>query len=314
MIILAPLHGYTDFIFRNVYSRHYQGIDTSMSPFISMTQGLKGYPIVAKDVNPINNHDMPVIPQLIGNNPEHFIQMADFLRGWDYNQLNWNLGCPMRNIARKKRGSGILPYPDLLREILEKTIPMISQKLSVKIRLGYKDTGEIFEIIKVLNDFPLENITIHPRIGIQMYEGEIHHEVLKEILPIFKHEVIYNGDIFSFEDFLKIKSQYPTIKKWMIGRGIFYNPMLPDKIKGKKIPDSNKARELFKLFILDLYGELQKYKPDQTVVNKIKDLWLLLKKNFVEEEKVFWIISHIHSVQEMKDITLKLIEEEQMIF
>ena len=312
MIILAPLHGYTDFIFRNVYSRHYIGIDTSISPFISMTQGEKGYPIVAKDVNPNNNNAMLVIPQLIGNNPEHFIKMAEFLNDWGYSQINWNLGCPMKNIARKKRGSGLLQFPELLRDILEKTLPNIPQKLSLKIRLGYKNADEIYNVIKVLNDFPIENITVHPRIGIQMYEGEVHHSILKEILPLFKHEIIYNGDIFNINDFSKIKEEYPSINKWMIGRGIFYNPLLPSIIKGEKQVTQESAKEVFKAFVLDLYQELQKYKSDRTVVNKIKDLWLLLKKNFVEEESIFRTISHIHSISEMYEITEKIIDEKEL--
>jgi tRNA-dihydrouridine synthase B len=312
MVFLAPLQGYTDFIFRNVYSRHYTGIDIAVSPFISLVHGEKGIPRIAKDVSPAHNHGMQVIPQLLGNSPEHFILMAKFLDEWGYKRINWNLGCPVKNVTRKKRGSGLLPHPEMIREILEKIIPHIPQSLSVKIRLGFKNTNEINQLIPVLNDFPLENIIIHPRMGIQMYEGEIHHDALKNILPLFKHEIIYNGDIFTYDDYQEIKKKYQTIEKWMIGRGVFYNPLLPAIIKGEQLHSTKKNDELFLLFLLDLYSELQLFISEKRTVNKIKDLWALFSKRFKNAEHVFDQISHLYSMKEIILITKKIVKEERM--
>jgi tRNA-dihydrouridine synthase B len=313
MIYLAPLQGYTDFIFRNVYSRHYKGIDIAISPFISMTQGRNGIFSLAKDVFPENNRSMPVIPQLLGNNPEYFIKTAKVLEEWGYSSLNWNLGCPIKNIARKKRGSGLLPFPELIRDILEKAVPNISQHLSVKIRLGLNDPDEIFSVIPVLNDFPLEYIIIHPRIGSQMYEGSIHHDVLKKCIPLFKHELIYNGDIFSHADFLIIKKKYPKIKKWMIGRGLFINPMLPSIINGDHCYEHKKNEELFLSFLLDFYNELQIYKSGNLALDKIKDHWNFYSKRFSESEKVFDKIVHSGSIKEITKITKEIIEVEEIL-
>ena len=313
MIILAPLQGYTEFNFRNVYNRHYTGIDIAVSPFISLTHGESGIPKIAKDVLPANNHTMSVIPQILGNNPEHFIQTANVLSDWGYKSLNWNLGCPIKNITRKKRGSGLLPYTELVREILENIFPHIQQSLSVKIRLGLNNTDEIYKLIPVLNDFPLENITIHPRIGAQMYEGEVHHDVLQKCLPLFKHEIIYNGDIFSYTDFKIIEQKYPTINKWMIGRGVFYNPLLPAIISGEQVHDKEKENEKFLFFLLDLYQELQKYKSEYQVLNKIKDMWKLFCNRFSYPEMAFEKIAHASSLEEIIIATKKIIEEEKMI-
>jgi len=310
MIFLAPLQGYTDFIFRNVYNRHYTGIDIAVSPFISLTDGKSGISRNAKDVLPVNNHAMPVIPQLLGNKPEQFIRMAKILDDWGYEVLNWNLGCPVKNVTRKKRGSGLLPYPELVREILEKIIPNISQRLSIKLRFGLNNTDEIFSLITVLNDFPLENIIIHPRIGSQMYDGEIHHDVLQKCLPLFKHEIIYNGNIFTLDDFMFIKKKYPTIKKWMIGRGILYNPLLPSIINGKQLPSKEKNNELFLSFLLDLYKEQQINKSEDRAIFTIKDLWKLFSKRFANEKNVFDKISHAFTMEEITLITKEFIAED----
>jgi len=312
MIFLAPLQGYSDFIFRNVYSRHYTGIDIAVSPFISLVHGKKINSHFAKDVFPANNHTMAVIPQILGSNTEHFIQMAEFLGKWDYTQLNWNLGCPVKNVARKKRGSGLLPYPELIREILEKVIPNIPQRLSVKLRLGLSDTNEIIKLIPVLNAFPLQNVIIHPRIGTQMYEGNIHHEVLQKCIPLLKHEIIYNGDIFTKADFDEIKCKYPTIQKWMIGRGVFYNPLLPLLMKGENAPFVEKANKQYLSFLLDLYNELQLYYSKENIIYKIKEFWKLFCKRFIDEKYVFNQISHVHSMNEIIRITKKITETEVM--
>ncbi|MGD0711524.1 MAG: tRNA-dihydrouridine synthase family protein [Bacteroidales bacterium] len=312
MILLAPLQGYTDFIFRNVYNRHYNGIDIAVSPFISLTQRKSNTLSTAKDVLPANNHGMPVIPQLMGSNPEQFIRFARILSDWGYDTLNWNLGCPIKHIARKKRGSGLLPYPELVRDILEKIIPNIPQRLSIKLRLGLNNVNEIYQIIPVLNDFTLENIIIHPRIGTQMYEGEVHHDILQNCLPLFKHEIIYNGDIFTVNDFQIIQNKYPTIQKWMIGRGVLLNPLLPATIKQHQLLSPEKSKEIYSSFIFDLYSEMLIFLPENSMIDKAKDMWKFFSRRFLESEKVLSEITHAHSKEEILLITRKIIAEEIM--
>lgn len=310
MIILAPLHGYTDFIFRNVYERYFTGIDLAVSPFISLTHGDKINPRKAKDVLPANNHLIKVVPQILGNEPDLFIQMCDFLHNWGYDEINWNLGCPVKSIANKKRGSGLLPYPELLSDILGKVLPEIKQQLSLKIRLGYFNSDEIMNIIPVLNDFPLKNICIHPRIGTQMYEGDIHHNTLEKIIPLFKHELIYNGDIVSLESFNFVRKTYPEISQWMIGRGVFYNPFLPVEVKNNCKIDENGKKQVLQLFFKDLYHELAVQKAELSCINKIKDLWQLFCEIFEEKEIVLQQILHSQSFSEISEVTYQVIENQ----
>ncbi|MFZ4400829.1 MAG: tRNA dihydrouridine synthase [Bacteroidales bacterium] len=316
MIILAPLHGFTDFIFRNVYSRHYTGIDLAVSPFISLTPCEKVNPRKAKDVLPENNNSIPVIPQILGKEADSFIQMAEFLEGLGYDKLNWNLGCPVKSIVNKKRGSGLLLYPDLLRSILDIIIPAVSQQISVKIRLGYNSTDEIYKLIPVFNDYPLENICIHPRIGKQMYEGEIYHDVLQSIIGEFKHEIIYNGDITNYDEFCIIQQKYPDINKWMIGRGVFSNPSLPFQIneKGLNITGNFNEKERFQSFLNDLIIELRIYKTETQTLNKMKDLWRLFSFGFVEQAHVLHQIIHVQSLDQMIEISNQIIHNEKRLF
>ena len=118
-IILAPLHGFTDYLFRNVYAQHFNGIDLAISPFISLLPGEKINPVRVKDLFHENNLSLAVVPQILGNDPRLFINMANYLNDMGYDEVNWNLGCPIKKIAHKKRGSGMLPYPELLDELLK---------------------------------------------------------------------------------------------------------------------------------------------------------------------------------------------------
>ena len=240
-----------------------------------------------EDVLPEKNVDsIPVIPQLLGHEAEEFVELGNRLYELGYNTLNWNMGCPMRRVAAKHRGSGILPYPDEIRAILDTVFPRMKASLSVKVRLGYYSDKEIDAVIPVLNDYPLESITVHPRIGKQVYSGRPDLKRLAEILPAIKHQVIYNGDICSIDDYAKIRQKFPDIKDVMIGRGALYNPLLPLQIKDAFPSDFTSCVPLplsdaptAGCFILSLIDDILALSiSDEAKVRKIKEYWCLLSK------------------------------------
>ncbi|NVO21584.1 MAG: tRNA-dihydrouridine synthase family protein [Bacteroidetes bacterium] len=269
-LILAPLHGFTEVTFREVYFRHFGGIDKVMAPFISLTHGDKITALKVKDVLPERNAQVPVIPQVLGNDSDDFILLCRFLSDeLGYKEVNWNLGCPINGIVRKKRGSGILPFPEMIDQLLEKIIPGISMDLSIKLRLGLKTTEEFTAVAEVLNNYPLKNITIHPRIGIQQYEGNVLLDDLERMIPYVKHPIIYNGDIHSFDDYVSIRNRF-SFGDFMLGRGVFYNPFLPEMIKAETqvLPADAKAR------FINFYTELE------TATRHSRKFWMSKMKEY----------------------------------
>ncbi len=235
MLILAPMQGLTELLFRRAFERAFPGaFDYAVSPFISLTHGnLKDAEKKIDDVLPERNSgSMRVVPQILGREVGEFVDLANRLYDLGYEEVNWNIGCPMRRVAGKHRGSGILPYPEEVRAVLEGVVPAMRPRLSVKMRLGYRSAKEIDSIVPILNDYPLANVTIHPRIGKQMYSGTPDLTCFAEVLPMLKHKVIYNGDICSLGDYERIRRMFPTVKDVMIGRGVLYNPLLPIEIRG----------------------------------------------------------------------------------
>lgn len=284
MIILAPMQGLTELMFRKTYEQCFPGaIDLAVSPFLSLTHGnLADAWKKIDDVIPADNvGSIPVIPQILGKEPLEFIDLANRLYEVGYTEINWNIGCPMRRVTAKHRGSGILPYPDEVESILSQIVPNMKAKLSVKMRLGLNDIEEIFNLIPILNSYPLTNVTIHPRTGRQQYGGQVDLDTFERAYKLIKHPVIFNGDICTLANYRNLCQRFPDIEDYMIGRGVLYDPLLPLKIKG--IIDENDKDTSIQAahkFINALLAAIDNRPvPTESKVRKIKEYWCLLRKS-----------------------------------
>lgn len=300
MLVLAPMQGLTGLPFRKAFHRTFGDVfDYAVSPFISLTHG--NLTLADKkiyDVLPENNVGcIPVVPQVLGSEKQEFVDLANRLYEIGYREVNWNLGCPTPRVARKVRGSGLLPHPEKVEEVLEAVLSGSAMRVSVKMRLGYSSENDIFDLIPVLNRFPLVNVTIHPRIGTELYSGELHLDSLRKVLPLLKHKVIFNGDINTLADFRKTKEQFPEIQDFMIGRGAVADPLLPIKIRrNDDVCDST----LIVSFIQNLCEEIGKLRiPERSKSNKLKEYWGMMRnvvaKNCRNNESPLYL-SHFNEV------------------
>ncbi len=271
------MQGLTEVLFRRVYEECFPGaIALAVSPFIALTKNLRFSTDNAQiaDVLPENNvGSIPVIPQILGKEPDEFITLGNRLYDLGYNEINWNMGCPMRAIAAKHRGSGILPYPDEVRSILDQVVPALKSTLSVKVRLGLKDKNDIFNLVPVFNDYPLASVTIHPRLGRQQYTGHPDLDTFGEVLPLLKAPVIYNGDILTATDARRIRERFPQVADIMVGRGVLYNPSLPLEMKTE---DSTLNSQFIRRLMEDI---LLRLPTDESRIRKMKEYWCLLWKS-----------------------------------
>lgn len=272
-LYMAPMKGFTDHLFRNTFADHFGGFDLAVAPFIASKRDNKIKKNYVKDVLPENNTRLPVVPQILSKTARDFIVLANYLYDLGYRTVNWNLGCPYPAVAEKMRGSGMLPYTKMIQEFLEDVIGGIKGSLSIKIRLGWRSRDDIFRLIPVLNHYPLEELIIHPRTGIQRYEGEIDFEAFGQCLAIIRHPVVYNGDIRTLEIFKMLSRRFHGVNRWMIGRWCLANPFLPHIIKTGS-DDIRHKIHLMKQFhqaLFEAYSEVLDG-PVQ-VLNKMKGLW-----------------------------------------
>lgn len=275
MIILAPMQGLTELLFRRTYEQCFpKAIDEAVSPFLSLTHGnlADAWKKIGDVLPEPNQGSIPVVPQILGKEPEEFVELANRLHEVGYHEVNWNIGCPMRKVAHKHRGSGILPYPDEVDTILGAIMPKLRPRLSIKMRLGYYSSSEIDALIPVINRYPLKSVTIHPRIGKQIYTGTVDLDKLEEVLPLISHKVIYNGDLTTLDDYKMLQQRFPTITDVMIGRGVLYDPTLPLQIKGQPLPPN-----AMQTFIAALIKAIDaRPVTDGAKWRKIKEHWCML--------------------------------------
>jgi tRNA-dihydrouridine synthase len=287
-IILAPLHGYTEAAFRNALAECFGGYDEAIAPFIALSPAERINPARLHDVVPANNVRLPIVPQILGNDASLFISMAKALADLGYTQINWNMGCPKKSIAAKKRGSGLLPHPDFIDRILADVVPNISQQLSVKLRLGRNDPDEIYPIIDILNRYPLASVTVHPRIGIQLYDVKADVDRFAKVLPLMQYPVIYNGDIFTINDYQRIIARFPSVAGCMIGRGVLANPFLAEMLSGRTLPSATEQKNRFIHFIRVLMDELKKEsRSSHFLFSRMKDYWGFFAYLFNNTEAVY---------------------------
>jgi tRNA-dihydrouridine synthase len=283
-IYLAPLLGVTDSIFRNVFEKYFGKFDYLLTPFIPTVKGDIVNPSHIRDVAVDRNDLNRVIPQIIGNDPNQFLVLANTLHSMGYRSVNWNLGCPSPQIVKKKRGSGLLPHIDIIKQFLDIVIPSIHCPLSLKVRLGFESDQELFTLMPLFNEYPIQEITIHARTGVQMYDGHVNIDGFEKCSSVSRHKIIYNGDITTPEMFNTLKKRFPSVNAWMIGRGVVGSPFLLEEIRC-----TSHSRDISKIrmFHDDLYIQNSRilHGPSH-LLGKMKELWSYLIKSFPEHPKL----------------------------
>jgi tRNA-dihydrouridine synthase B len=309
MIYLAPIQGITDRIYRNLFPIYFKGVDMAIAPFISSSKKMKPVNNLLREFYPYKNTGIPTIPQIMSSNPDDFTKLANALYNIGYGTVNWNLGCPFPMVVKKGRGAGMLCYPDRIESFLEKTMPAIKPNLSIKLRIGFKYPDEVLQLIPLFNQYPLEELIIHPRTGVQMYEGEVDLDMFEQCLGLSKHRVVYNGDIDSFKKFEMLSLRFGSIKRWMIGRSLIGNPFLAEKIKFHTEKPYDEKIKIMRAFHDQLFAEyLKMLSGPSHIVNKMKEIWTYMAGFFENGEKIRKKINKTHHRDNYVDVVNKVFD------
>ena len=224
-IHFAPLQGYTDDVYRRIHHELMGGIQTYYTPFLRMEGGgIRSKDM--RDIRPEFNEGVPVVPQIIVKSMKEFDFLTGIVEEKGYTRVDINMGCPFPLQAKHGRGSGLLAHVDIIEKMAKAIAAKSQLKFSVKMRLGWENANEWRPVLDILNSTPLEQITLHPRIGTQQYKGSVSMEVFEEFYKLCKHPLIYNGDVTSVDDIRKLEEMYPKLAGVMIGRGLLARPSL----------------------------------------------------------------------------------------
>ncbi len=286
-LYLAPIRGLTDALFRETLTSHFGGFDAAVAPFITPQKKSLYEDKMIRDVLPENNRNLPIIPQLLHTDPDDFLVLARRLTGLGYTHINWNLGCPAPMVARKKRGSGLLPFPEEIIDLLDKIMPELEIELSIKTRLGFHDHAETRALLPALNRFQLKEIIIHTRLGKQLYKGTTDPEGFAVCQQLTKHPLTYNGDINDVETFNSLAARFPTVHRWMLGRGALSNPFLAEEIKGYPQQSTEQRKMRLYNFHEELFNRYtERLSGPSHLLGRVKHLWLYLIHSFADDRKM----------------------------
>ncbi|BBO66856.1 tRNA-dihydrouridine synthase [Desulfosarcina alkanivorans] len=309
-LILAPLRGFTDAAFRNTFQHHFKGVAEAVAPFVTSIRGRRIKASHLLDLVPEDNRIMPVVPQILSNQPDEFICLANTLFRRGYREINWNLGCPYPMVAKKMRGSGLLPHPDEIDRMLEKTIGQIDARLSVKTRLGRFSADEMDQLIPVFNRYPLSRVIVHPRTGVQMYTGGVDLKAFETCLNHINHPVVYNGDINSLDFFQALEARFPDVSGWMLGRGLIANPFLAEMIQGG-FRQGHREISRFARFHDDLLAEYgRRFSGPAHVLDRMKGFWRYFADGFADGRKILKRIRKAGSLVRYRQVVASVVNDQ----
>ncbi len=309
-LYLAPIRGITDALFREILVNHFNGFDAAIAPFINPQEQSPSDDKLIRDILPEHNPNLPVIPQLLHNKPEPFLILAQRLTDLGFTHINWNLGCPAPMIAKKQRGSGLLPHPEKILHLLDNVLPKLTIELSIKTRLGFHSHEEIIALLPQLNQYPLKEIILHTRLGKQLYKGKTDPDGFAMCQKLSKHPFVYNGDINDPDTYNSLATRFHTTDRWMIGRGALANPMLAEQIKGIEGVSNLTKLERLQDFHKELFARYQKRLSGPShILGRLKLLWSYLILSFPGHEKQLKKIQKSHTIEQYSQVIEQLFKQ-----
>lgn len=222
-VAFAPLQGYTDCAYRCVHHEVAGGVDEYYTPFVR----LEGGEVRRKDLRDIDfdrNEGVPTVPQIIFKDRDEFARLCDAVATAGWRRVDLNMGCPFPMQVKAGRGSGLLSQVERVEAIAEEMGRRKEMIFSVKMRLGQEDAEECMRLVPILNEMPLEHVTMHPRLGKQQYKGKPDGEAFERFMAECHHPVVYNGDLLTVADVEGVMARWPKLKGMMLGRGLLARP------------------------------------------------------------------------------------------
>ena len=259
-LFLAPMEDVSDLTFR--YMCKHFGADVMYTEFISSEALVRSIKKTTQKLT-FYDYERPLAIQIFGNNLDSMVEAAKIAETYNPDFLDINFGCPVKKIATKGSGSGMMRNPELLTEITASIVKAVNLPVTVKTRLGWDENSIIIEdLAERLQDVGIAALAIHGRTRSQFYRGESDWEPIGRVKnnPRIKIPIIGNGDIKSPEGAKNAFERY-GVDGIMIGRGVIGRPWLFKEIKyfletGERLPPFS-TRERIDIARMHLYKSIE---------------------------------------------------------
>lgn len=229
-LFLAPMEDVTDISFRTLCKEF--GADMVYSEFISADALIRNIENSTRKMN-INDKERPVAIQIYGREPEPIRDAAIIAEEANPDIIDLNFGCPVKKVAGKGGGAGLLRDIPKMLEIITAVVKAVKKPVTVKTRLGWDNENKIITTLaEQIQDCGAQALAIHGRTRAQMYTGEADWTLIGEVKnnPRIKIPIIGNGDVTTPERTKECFDKY-GVDAVMIGRGTIGRPWIFEEIK-----------------------------------------------------------------------------------
>jgi nifR3 family TIM-barrel protein len=229
-VFLAPMEDVTDPAFRLMCKRF--GADMVYTEFVSSDALVRSVNSTMRKLN-ISDEERPVAIQIYGKNTDAMVEAARMVEEAHPDVIDLNFGCPVKKVAGKGAGAGLLRDIPKMLEITRAVVEAVKLPVTVKTRLGWDDSSKIIvELAEQLQDCGISALTIHGRTRAQMYTGDADWTLIGKVKenPSIHIPIIGNGDITTPERAKECFDRY-GVDAVMIGRASFGRPWIFKEVK-----------------------------------------------------------------------------------
>jgi len=272
-LMLAPMQGLTNRAMRAVQCDIGQ-------PDVVFTEFVRVSHVARQRITPSDRReilagvdDVPLVVQLIGHRSESLAEAAQIVADLGGAHVNLNMGCPFGRTTTGKTGGAMLQEPEKIGDCLRAIRAAFHGSVSVKVRAGYDDPEQIFDLLPVFEKYGVDFIVLHPRTVVQKYADDADHAVTARVVAATALPVIANGDLFSEERARQVAEQTGAAGL-MLGRGAIADPWLFQRIRGRGVePDiSQRLQQMVVYFDRLSENYVPLFCGEQQVLSKLKNV------------------------------------------
>ncbi len=224
-VFLAPMEDVTDVGFRMLCKRF--GASMVYTEFVNADAVIRNIKSTISKFQ-INDEERPVGIQIYGKSVESMVEAAKVVESVGPDVIDLNFGCPVKKVASKGAGAGMLQNIPLMLEITRNVVNAVKTPVTVKTRLGWDQNNKVIvDLAEQLQDCGIQALTIHGRTRSQMYTGEADWTLIGEVKknPRMKIPIIGNGDITT-PQMVKERFEQYGVDAVMVGRATFGQPWI----------------------------------------------------------------------------------------
>lgn len=274
-LMLAPMQGVTNGALRSLFIDWVRP-DVVFTEFMRVKPGSARKRLSAVDLAEAGsgNADVPLVVQLIGHGREALVSASQAAQDAGATHINLNMGCPFGRMNSALTGGGMLREPRELREVIPALRRAIRGSFSVKLRSGYEDPRQIFQLLPLFESSGVDFLVLHPRTVLQKYAGLADHRITAEVVCTSSLPVIANGDIRDTATGRHVLRETGAAGL-MLGRGAISDPLLFQRLRGlaPACPDRQERAAMLSRYLGELLTRYQGlFCGEAQILAKIKEI------------------------------------------